>query len=482
MHAARRSLIPLAALASTAALLALAGCAEPGTDTSGATGSADGRPECPHILSERYTAPDSFAAALDARGRLSVPGAATNIPEFHDCQRFRVRDAMTKAIRYDSLYAVFLRFNLRQKYREWGARGDTVSIKLPVSGASAPPALSPAAATSSVASGSPTAPPTLPNVSGGLIVALVLAEGAYEPLGFVRGMNCVVLQKAGTGYSAYVIGVGYDDSHCFSPRRATVRSARQLNVTVLRKAQTGIDDGDYPGAARWDWDGKNEQHYIGLPCPGGWCEITRSPDYQASQNYTSHPTASGSNNETHIWRGKGWYDEQHLANFVQGRPVPTGPFATTFPAPKLADRTIKDYQEWKHVATVVMSDDSQDYNTKYQYEASQLPPKLEKGVNVIEMCTDSIPDAAIGASHRRSDDNCGVASERTARGSLSKCQSAWYARVTHDGKVRRVFCVKYRGFDKGYDVPGVVRWRWRADDETIWIRCPTGCCEMDNDT
>ncbi|MBI2796051.1 MAG: hypothetical protein HYX65_05015 [Gemmatimonadetes bacterium] len=526
MHRVRRSLIPLAALASTAVLFGLAGCLERGPGTPGTTGLTAGRPECPHSLSERYAAPDSFAAGLDADGNLAVPGLASNIPEFHDCQRFRVRDAKTNAMAYDSLYAVFVRFDLKQKYREWGARGDTVSIKLSASSASAPPASSPAsapaaspatnpagavragtpsgpgvsvpdaafagsgastpaespAASSAAASASPSAPPTLPNVAGGLIVAAVLAEGDYKPLGFVRGMNCVVLLRRGTEYGAYSIGVGYKDASCFDLAGAKIRSVQALSVTVLRKAQTGIDDNDYPYAARWDWDRNNDEHYVGVPCPGGWCEITRTRDYLSSVNYTSSPVDLGGAAEKRVWRGKGWYDQQHLANFAGGKPVPTGPFATTFPARKLADRDIKDYHDWKHVATVVMSETSYDYRTKYQYKASDLPPMLEKGVNVIQLCTDSLPDAATGASHRRSDDNCHVETERVARGWLTKCRSAWYARVIHDGKVRRVFCVKYRGFKHGFDIPGVVRWRWRADDETIWIRCPVGCCEMDNDT
>ncbi|MGH7615226.1 MAG: hypothetical protein ACREMW_14450, partial [Gemmatimonadales bacterium] len=26
-------------------------------------------------------------------------------------------------------------------------------------------------------------------------------------------------------------------------------------------------------------------------------------------------------------------------------------------------------------------------------------------------------------------------------------------------------------------IPGAVRWRWRANDETSWVRCDQGCCQ-----
>lgn len=31
---------------------------------------------------------------------------------------------------------------------------------------------------------------------------------------------------------------------------------------------------------------------------------------------------------------------------------------------------------------------------------------------------------------------------------------------------------------QGVDIPRVVRWRWKEDDETIWSYCPAGCCEV----
>jgi hypothetical protein len=30
----------------------------------------------------------------------------------------------------------------------------------------------------------------------------------------------------------------------------------------------------------------------------------------------------------------------------------------------------------------------------------------------------------------------------------------------------------------GFPIPGTLRWRWLADDETIWVRCDDGCCQV----
>lgn len=30
-------------------------------------------------------------------------------------------------------------------------------------------------------------------------------------------------------------------------------------------------------------------------------------------------------------------------------------------------------------------------------------------------------------------------------------------------------------------VPGTARWIWRADDESVWVRCGSGCCELGNE-
>ena len=38
-------------------------------------------------------------------------------------------------------------------------------------------------------------------------------------------------------------------------------------------------------------------------------------------------------------------------------------------------------------------------------------------------------------------------------------------------------CV-HRRIHSGEEIPGAVRWRWKEDDETMWVRCPQGCCTV----
>jgi hypothetical protein len=58
----------------------------------------------------------------------------------------------------------------------------------------------------------------------------------------------------------------------------------------------------------------------------------------------------------------------------------------------------------------------------------------------------------------------------------------WYARIkSASGASLKYFCVKYRPLPGNVQPPGVVRWRWKIKDETIWVSCPNGCCEVDPD-
>ena len=59
-----------------------------------------GRRECPHT----WRFDEKYAVASKSRPTSS---AITNIPEFHDCQRFIVTDRRTGRAVYDSLYAIF---------------------------------------------------------------------------------------------------------------------------------------------------------------------------------------------------------------------------------------------------------------------------------------------------------------------------------------------------------------------------------------
>jgi hypothetical protein len=52
--------------------------------------------------------------------------------------------------------------------------------------------------------------------------------------------------------------------------------------------------------------------------------------------------------------------------------------------------------------------------------------------------------------------------------------------VSSTGKVS-YRCVTRRTH-AGVDPPAAVRWRWKMDDETLWERCGTGCCEVEGES
>jgi len=57
---------------------------------------------------------------------------------------------------------------------------------------------------------------------------------------------------------------------------------------------------------------------------------------------------------------------------------------------------------------------------------------------------------------------------------------AWYAKVERRGVRRPVYrrVIRRTHTEIADLLVGTVRWRWQADDETIWAFCPEGCCEI----
>jgi hypothetical protein len=59
----------------------------------------------------------------------------------------------------------------------------------------------------------------------------------------------------------------------------------------------------------------------------------------------------------------------------------------------------------------------------------------------------------------------------------------WKARIQPEegpAQTRDVIRRDHTAFMASHDlhVPGTARWRWKARDETLWVRCAEGCCEV----
>ncbi len=346
----------------------------------------------------------------------------TNIPEFNDCQRFIVGNQ--ENARYDSLFAIFASTEL-----------DTLMWLFDAAEDSAGGAVAFAAAT-------------------------IYAEGVYAPLGIRTRFSCLFLYRDATtrsDWGALMVPMGRAEPNCRGARDTAEIKGTRLQVRRDRIPDFE-DDNDYPPVARWDFDeGPGWQHFIGIKCGAAWCEIGRegfgrSPSYDGS-NFTSVTRR--------VRAIKGWYDEQLLSVEVAGQLVPSRVRGTIFPDSELGDHRDPAVfrNTWKRVAFVALSNTSNPYQINYGYDAVSTDAAR---MNQIYLCNGLQQNCLPG----------GV--------TLSGCgDNTWWGRIDPAGGGASVYkCVhRYGEEDWAYQIPGTVRWRWRAIDEGWWSRCLQGCCE-----
>jgi hypothetical protein len=216
----------------------------------------------------------------------------------------------------------------------------------------------------------------------------------------------------------------------FDPRRVR---AKDLDVIVQTRSR------EAPSAARWDMDPRTNIQYIGIWCPDGWCEVG-VPGFTPSYEY------NGPREE----RIKGWYDEQYLSVYdsVQQRLRPSSIRGRTIPAPGLDTLTIAHFtcdsctaKHWRQTAIVIIEKDSAGIYAR----KLNLEPKIRSHVFL----------------------------------RYNRPQKAWEARIvrtagTRASVMRRVIRVDHSNIV----VPGTSRWHFVQDDETVWMRCSNGCCDV----
>ena len=147
----------------------------------------------------------------------------------------------------------------------------------------------------------------------------------------------------------------------------------------------------------------------------------------------------------------GWYDDQRLSWPVQNSDIPTPGAArgVIIPVPNLEGLTRRDFRKrYQLVARIYLNAADAPYKHKLNLERDGLNLLYLKNV---------------------SDD-------------------VWLARIVAPSGEARVFPVQRRGHEDllatypGFTVPGAIRWRWHPNDETIWIPCLVGCCEVQSGT
>lgn len=406
------------------ALALVAGRSQP-SDTLGSestvAASVEQRRECPVPL-EIDTAPHTFPPRPPVT-EIPVAGRITNVPEFHDCQRFIV-DSAGKLV-YDSLYAIFASFEL-----------DTLWSSKDVS---------------------------LPEDRAFVAAEIVSWGGEYRSLGIKPWFNCLLVFGSPSAPQAKMVAMGRNEPDCLHPQSPPLAT----RTLAIRPIPSGYSETDYPAVARWEWDAAAGKQYIGIKCGRAWCQI-----FERGTTLSPASTYAGSR----VSVIKGWFDEQRLA-------VGTGTVSnikgSIFPHPRLDTYTIDDFRrttwlirrQWVPTAFVALDGTDPDvgsYLTKTNFDPTVATSPLDMNkLNKIWLCNGSRFQCRIPSRLNCDWPTAGVPND-----------SLWWTKIQSPGNVLRYKCVKRHGHDDlGIHIPGTARWRWLAQDETEWMRCAQGCCE-----
>jgi len=447
MTAARR-----AALVMTVGLAIVVGsCACPAREIGVVRFTCPGDPVVVDVVDSR-----TGAIVRTERG-LAISEPITEIPEFHDCQRFVVRD------HYDSLYAIFASFRL-----------DSIALTF--------------------AHDSGTA---VPGTQHGIVpVATIYSHGGtYEALGIKPGFNCLFLFRKFNDprWNAKMVPWGGStDPNCADRRYDPLSTGTLLTVNALTGSSLGSKD--YPPVARWDWDATNQEHYIGIACGPAWCEVGKA-GFQSSVAYnlpepTWHRLAGrlpdlAAAASHRVYKVKGWYDAQPLATWPNGaphtglpRPGPARGFLIPHPLLDSVNNaaSVSTYQTWGHVATAVIEGEYPKWN-------------LTNGQNEIWFCYGTTATCQVSDALTRVEG---------ASTPLTHCPDDpviptqhWWAKVVSAAGVTKYACVERRDHSQELEdyrqhhtgqaeirIPGAARWHWLPDDESQWISCENGCCTI----
>jgi hypothetical protein len=274
-------------------------------------------------------------------------------------------------------------------------------------------------------------------------------HGDYGLLGIRQGFNCLYLSNA-NGWEAFMVWAGNNDDDCGPVLSNFQRNntAAMKKLTVKRVQVPQMSFADYPPTTRWD-RAKDGQYSIGVKCGAAWCEIGLAPTSQASD---ALPVANGmTHGQKRVRLIKGWYDQQTLAVGGPTVSVPGGALidikpamgsdkvSAVMPVPRLGSMPFPVGQ-WRRVGTILMGA-IPGYESKLG---------VKPGTNKIELRRNSETDP-----------------------------TDWSARVVDPNNSSHEFEVTRRDHSaEHFNIPGTLRWRWQADDETIWVRCLEGCCQV----
>jgi hypothetical protein len=286
-------------------------------------------------------------------------------------------------------------------------------------------------------------------------------NGTYAPLHILPGFSCIYFSSS-TGFkTAYVTNSRHDEKQCELTSAAELVGAPTLAV---RQVPYGaLVDVDYPDVARWQRH-REGQYFIGMKCGAAWCEVG-TPD----ANQAPPTSTAAANDPTRVEIVPGWNDEQTLALPAGAGVTPGNLIGRVIPTTSLnAMNAPIDFANWTNAGHVLIEGDAaglQQYWKKLGVRGG--------GTN----------DLDLRFYVRRLGQYPGIASlpprMATAIRTSGK-DTVWLARVITPFKKDTTYLKVIRtGHEHdNFHIPGTIRWRWQSRDETIWVRCLEGCCQV----
>lgn len=383
---------------------------------------------------------DSSIVVFDTTIReIPIAPETSRIPEFHDCQRFRLAGG------FGPLVAIWAAQGLGSYFRDSAStQRDDVAFA----------------------------------------VAGILDYGTgkknaggddYAPLSIHAGFNCLYLWQTSPGaFAARMVWQPRlaELSSCVGRREVDERllAAPSLSVQVTPVRDTSSHG--VPPVARWDWDSAGSVQYIGIACGNAWCEIGPAGGFTASRGAADDPDIGPALREAFepaadfapdgaqtlsTLLTKGWYDQQELEIWnSHGELVPSGVIGTIVPHPVLQAIAYSTAgpagagfdAHWEPAAYVYVNG---EYHGKYM--------TLEPGVSRMYLCHGSAAD-------------CPGASAINA-----PTGTEWWSRlVSPSAESSVVKAVEYNTHGGNVIPAGAARWRWLETDGKTWLRCGVGCC------
>lgn len=303
------------------------------------------------------------------------------------------------------------------------------------------------------------------------------ADHDYAPLGIDPGFSCLFLWNDGR-WRARVVSLGAmppersDPTRCLNPIDTVARAIVGGKDLEVRPAALDslLTPRDIPPVARWDWDSKNLQQYIGIRCGEEWCEVG-APGFAPSEPAESTPEGaeflaavvpipkSGvhQHTPTEALRAvavKGWYDRQRLdLRSKDGRLVISDVSGIVFPQPALDSVPVDAYQSTWIPSAYVFVDAA--YSAK-------IP--MQVGMNRVDICNGTSSQCGVPAGA----DHC--------TGIDPGSPDDWWGRLTSATGDPYYYCVRRRTHGGDVIPAAAARWNWSEADAKTWSRCGAACC------